>query len=495
MDAVIVNPGGRKQLYQSLANSLTAIEPPMWSRLIAGYLLDKNLSVEILDTEALSLDSISATEILLEQSPLLIVIVVFGHQPSASTQTMMAARALAKEIKQQRVKQKIIIVGGHAAALSERTLLEEPVDFVCSGEGPTTCFQLIEEIKGAGEYSNVAGLVWQDSFSKVIHNAPAPLISDLDNELHGNVWHLLPMDKYRAHNWQCFGELETRQPYASIYTTLGCPFKCVFCCINAPFNESRYRCRSPQVVVDEIEMLYQEYGVKTFKIVDEMFVLKKTHYLKICQLLADKPYAKELNIWAYARIDTVQESTLALMRRAGIKWLALGIESADESVRDGANKSLKSEAIIKIVKSIQAADINVIGNFIFGLPEDSIATMQNTLTLAKDLNCEFANFYSAMAYPGSKLYQDAINNNVELPKDWSGYSQHSYDCLPLASLYESSATILKFRDDAFHEYFSNNHYLDFIESKFGLETRKHIVDMSQSRLARQLLNKEAEMDE
>jgi len=490
MDVLVINPGGREKIYQSLGDELTAVEPPMWARLITGYLLDKKLKVDLLDTEALGLDSISAAEKIHQSDASLIVLVVFGHQPSASTQTMMAARDLATEINKTSSNKKILIVGGHVAALPEKTISEEPVDFVCSGEGPETCFQLFNALEGKQKIESVAGLVWRDDFGKIHKNVNPPLITDLDNKLHGNVWHLLPMEKYRAHNWQCFGDMESRMPYASVYTTLGCPYKCVFCCINAPFHESNYRCRSPQAVVDEIDMLYQKYQVKTFKIVDEMFVLKKNHYLKICKLLAEKNYAHELNIWAYARVDTVREDTLELMRSAGIRWLALGIESADETVRDGANKSLKSEDIVDIVRKIQAADINVIGNFIFGLPHDSKDTMNDTLALAKELNCEFANFYSAMAYPGSRLYQDAVENNIALPEDWSGYSQHSFDCLPLATEFETAATVLKFRDEAFHDYFSGENYLNFIGNKFGEVTQEHIINMSKTRLRRQIIENE-----
>ena len=76
--------------------------------------------------------------------------------------------------------------------------------------------------------------------------------------------------KERSALWQCFGALEERQPYASIYTSLGCPFRCSFCCINAPFEVNRYRMRKPDSVVSEIQMLNKKYGIKTFKIIDEM---------------------------------------------------------------------------------------------------------------------------------------------------------------------------------------------------------------------------------
>lgn len=488
MSLVIVNPGGRKKVYQSLGTNLTAIEPPLWSRLIAGYLLDRNIELTILDTEALELGCSEACDVIANLKPVLVVLVAFGHQPSASTQTMMAVRDLGQQLKSMKLNAKILVVGGHVAALPEETLLNEPVDFTCSGEGPETAYQLYQSLVNNTPLNEVQGLVWKDEFSQIKSNPSADLINDLDKELHGNVWHLLPMDKYRAHNWQCFGELNKRQPYASIYTTLGCPYKCVFCCINAPFNESKYRCRSPEKVVEEIELLYQEYGVKTFKIIDEMFVLKKSHYIKICELLAEKNYSQELNIWAYARVDTIKKETLSLMRRAGIKWLALGIESADETVRDGANKSLNQQDIKHIVKDIQDADISVIGNFIFGLPSDSVSSMNKTLNLAKELNCEFANFYSAMAYPGSQLHRDAVVNGTQLPSDWSGYSQHSYDCYPLATEFESSASVLKFRDDAFHDYFAHPSYLSMVENKFGKETMEHIIEMSQTRLKRKIVD-------
>jgi radical SAM superfamily enzyme YgiQ (UPF0313 family) len=194
-----------------------------------------------------------------------------------------------------------------------------------------------------------------------------------------------------------------------------------------------------------------------------------------------------LNFWAYARVDTVKPERLKLLREAGIRWLALGIESGSEHVRDGAEKSLDQQEILEIVQAIQHAGINVIGNYIFGLPDDNLQTMQQTLDLAKTLNCEFANFYSAMAYPGSPLYQMAVKNGWELPEQWSGFSQHSYDCKPLPTEQVLAAEVLRFRDNAFHEYFENQFYLDMVTEKFGGETRKHIEEMTRTRLRRKLL--------
>lgn len=494
LDLLLINPGGRSAIYQDLGDDLTAIEPPLWCRLIAGYAADRGHSVRILDCEAEACGFEAAARIVAELSPRLVGMVVFGHQPSASTQQMAPAGETCRAIKTVAPEQKIILVGGHVSALPELTLREEAVDFACNGEGPATIDQLLGALDDgeSGDLSQVEGLVWWDE-GTVRQNLGAPLIKDLDADLHGNVWHLLPMDKYRAHNWQCFGDLGARQPYASIYTTLGCPYKCTFCCINAPFGSNRYRMRKPDKVVDEIEFLYREHGVKTFKIIDEMFVLNHRHVAGICNELIARGFSDTLNIWAYARIDTVRPDMLEMLRKAGIRWLALGIESGSAHVRDGAEKSFEQDDIVRIVHEIQKAGINVIGNFIFGLPDDDHETMTKTLALAKVLNCEFANFYSAMAYPGSPLYAMAVQQGWELPDSWSGFSQHSYDCKPLPTEKVSAAEVLRFRDKAFHEYFEGKRYRDLVTQKFGVETRAHIDQMTRHRLRRKLFEEQGQV--
>lgn len=487
LDLLLINPNARDRIYQALGGELTAVEPPLWCRLIAGYVRDRDYKVEIIDAEAEGWGPETVADKVAARNPRLVGMIVFGHQPSASTQQMAAASPTCRAIKERNPDQKIIIIGGHVAALPERTLREEAADFVCNSEGPITVQELLDVLRSdtPDDVSKVQGLVWSDN-GEIRNNVSPPLIRELDKELHGNVWDLLPMEKYRAHNWQCFGELESRMPYASIYTSLGCPYKCTFCCINAPFGTNRYRMRSPKAVAEEIDVLHNTYGVKTIKIIDEMFVLNERHVTALCDELIARDYG--LNIWAYARVDTVKEHMLDKLRKAGVRWLALGIESGSEHVRDGAEKSFNQEEIIQIVRQIQKAGISVIGNFIFGLPDDDLETMRETLKLAAELNCEFANFYSAMAYPGSPLYLMAVKNQWPLPQTWSGFSQHSYDCLPLPTERLSAAEVLKFRDHAFNEYFNNKRYLDMVTQKFGWDTRAHIETMTKHTLRRKILD-------
>lgn len=483
-DIVFINPGDRKQLYQSLATDFSAIEPPFWIAAMASYLRNDGFAVQIIDACAEDITPEETAKRVNEINPHLTAVIVYGSQPSASTQNMTMAGKICTALKAC-VSSKVAIGGLHPSALPRRTLEEESVDFVIEGEGPDSLTNLLKILRTEKrDYTDVPGLWYLDN-GTVRNNPRAPLREDLDKMLPIAAWDLLPMGRYRAHNWHCFDDINHRMPYGAIYTSLGCPYSCSFCCIHAPFGKQGIRYRSPGLVVEEIGLLVNRHGVKNIKIIDELFVLDENHYMTVVDSIIKKGFG--LNIWAYARVDTVKEKNLQKMKKAGINWLALGIESGNPSVRDGASKKMRVNDITKIVRNIQDAGIRVIGNYIFGLPDDTVETMQETLDMAVELNCEFANFYSAMAYPGSKLYEIAVKERWKLPDEWYGFSQHSYETLPLPTKYVSAEESLKFRDNAFHTYFGAPAYLEMIERKFGKTVREHIQEMTRTRLKRKAL--------
>ena len=484
IDIVLINPGDRRQIYQGLGAELAAIEPPFWVAVLAAYLRQEGFRVAVIDANAEGIAPDETAHRAAALAPLLTCVVVYGSQPSASTQNMTIAGAICSALNRMGGG-RIALSGLHPSALPERTLREETVDFVIEGEGPDSLKTLLAALTAKQpDFSAVPGL-WYHDDTGIRSNPRAPLISDLDDYLPIAAWDLLPMDIYRAHNWHGFDDLKHRSPYGAVYTSLGCPYNCAFCCINAPFGKPGIRYRAPERVVEEITLLAVTYGVKNLKIVDELFVLKEEHYMAIVEgIIARK---LDLNICAYARVDTVKPENLEKMKQAGINWLALGIESANPSVRDGADKRMQSRDIMEVVRSIQDAGIRIIGNFIFGLPEDTHETMEETLQLAMDLNCEFINFYCAMAYPGSRLYDAALAEGWKLPAEWHDFSQHSYNMLPLPTRTLTAAEVVTFRDDAFNRYFVNPSYLDMIEGKFGITVRDHLAKMSSTRLKRKLL--------
>jgi radical SAM superfamily enzyme YgiQ (UPF0313 family) len=496
LDLLLINPPSRAQAYQALGKGLAAVETPVWAALMAGFCRGKGLSVEVIDAEAEELSPEQVAERVRDAAPVLAAVVVYGHHPSASTQVMTGAGRVCTAVKRLTPQQKVLLVGGHVAALPERTLREEEADFVAGGEGLYTLAALVEALKTpAPDLAGVPGLWYRDGGVPRV-TPDRPLVRDLDAEMPGPAWDLLPLPRYRAHNWHCLDGRD-RQPYAALYTTLGCPYKCSFCCIQAPFRSGEraaglrettnsYRYWSPEAVLAQIDLLVNRYGVRNIKIADEMFVLNPKHVLAICQGLIRRKYG--LNLWAYARVDTVKENMLDQLREAGFTWLALGIEAGAERVRAGVDKRFDQQEVFEVVGRTRAAGINIIGNYIFGLPEDDADTMQATLDLAVELNCEFANFYSAMAYPGSPLYARAVRQGVSLPAAWTGYAQHARDCLPLPTRYLTARDVLRFRDEAFLRYYTNPSYLAMVGRRFGPEAVRQVRAMTAVQIERDLLS-------
>ena len=460
LDCLLVTAPSRKDAYQGLASEFAAVENPIWSGLIAEYLRNKGYSVAILDAEAQGLTAEQAAHSINYLNPKLTAFSIYGQQPSASSQCMPAAARLANMLTYGS-----LAFGTHPSA-SPETTLREGFKFAVAGEGPKQIEHCLRGSDGDGS-----------------------LIQNLDMALPSQAFDLMPMRKYRAHNWHALADLDSRDKYASIYTSLGCSFSCSFCCIQAPFGKPGMRWWSAKAVMAQIDTLVVKYGVKHIKIADEMFLLNMRHVNAICDGLIERNYG--LNIWAYARVDTLKDdATLEKMKRAGFNWLAVGIESGSKHVRDGVEKGrFGDDDIHHAIGRCQDHGIYVIGNYIFGLPDDTEETMMQTFRLAKDLNCEWANFYSAMAYPGSALYREAKQKGWELPEDsvgWIGYAQHAYECLPLRTETLTAAEVLKFRDQAFQNYFTSPDYLLSIKLKFGDKAVEHIKRMVQQPMPRKL---------
>jgi radical SAM superfamily enzyme YgiQ (UPF0313 family) len=490
LDVLMVTPPSRAQVYQALSNEFAAIEPPVASGLIATYVRRAGFDVAMLDAEAEGLTHEQTAERIAGLAPRLAVFMICGQQPSASTQCMPGGRKACEALDElTRGAIPTLVVGTHPSALPDRTLREEPYAYVCRGEGPVTVARLAAALKNGGDLRAVPGLWYRDADGTIRHNAPARLLDDLDDELAGQAWDLLDMSLYRSHNWHSFDKPADRMRYASLQTSLGCPFKCSFCCINAPFGTNTLRCWSPDNVIAQIDVLVERYGIRNIKIHDEMFVLNPKHVMGIADRIIERGY--DLNFWAYARIDTLQnEAMLTRLKRAGFNWLAIGIESGSRFVRDGVTKGrFDNDSISTVIDRVRDHGINVAANYIFGLPDDTLATMRETLDMALALNTTWANFYSAMAYPGSQLYQFAKDRGWRLPDDpggpgWIGYSQHAYDCLPLPTEALAATEVLAFRDAAFDEYFSNSSYLSSMRRKFGQPAVDHIHRMLKYKLPR-----------
>lgn len=297
-------------------------------------------------------------------------------------------------------------------------------------------------------------------------------------------WSSFDLHKYRAHNWHCNWNILNRKPYGVLCTSIGCPYNCSFCIIKSFYN-SKYFERPLDLIFREIDD-FAKLKVRNIKILDELFFYKKKRIEKLCNYIISRDY--DFNFWAYARIDTVCNDLLPLLKKAGFNWLGLGIESGNETIRKTAMKGkFANNEIRSIVRSIKNNGIYAGGNFIFGFIEDNLNTMIETREFAKELQCEINNLYTMMAYPDSKLYFYAIEKGWQLPKSWEGYSQYAYECHPVRTNYLTSAEVLKFRDDAFLSIYKDEPYRKHLKNLFGYGAIEEIETILKIKLKRKLL--------
>jgi radical SAM superfamily enzyme YgiQ (UPF0313 family) len=418
---------------------------------------------------------------------------------------MIGGIELAGALKAAGVSAPICFVGSHTSARPKQVLAYPCVDIVLLNEGVYALQNLLRS-NLRDDLRSIKGIGYK------IPNGPAPDLvlnppeqivpqSRMDVDLPGYAWDLLPyrerpLDLYRAHFWHAGFDHGKRTPFAAIYTSLGCQFACNFCMINivnrvdngdaTNASHSRgMRFWSPEWVAREMRKLAR-MGVKTLRISDEMFFLNRKYYLPILDDCIRSEYG--FNMWTYSRVDTVRADALEQFKKAGVNWLALGIEAGNQTIRQEVSKgSFRDVNIREVCATIRNSDINVISNYIFGFPDDDQGTMQETLDLALELNTEMANMYPCQALPGSPLYQMAEENGWELPDSFEGFAFLSYDSKPMRTKYLSAAEVLGFRDQAWQTYFNNPAYLSLVERKFGATERHNIEQMTEIRLKRKLL--------
>ena len=510
IDCIFLIPGNSKKSYQKLSETYSAIEPPTWALLLAESARSSNFNVKIIDAGAENLSEKEIFERIKKMSPKLICIVVYGQNVNAGTTNMSGAVYISDYLKENKIGSTISIIGSHVQALPIETLKKEKsIDFVFTNEGVYALRNVLKLEKfTSSSLKKIKGIAFRDS-ETILINPPEKIVPTerMDLDLPGYAWDLLPykkkpLDLYRAPMWHAEYDFNKRSPYASIQTSLGCVFKCNFCMINilnrnnteevgVASDFSGMRFWSPEFIIKEFDKLIS-MGVRTIRIVDEMFLLNPKYYIPLCEKLAERNKDDSLRIWSYSRIDTVKRhEILELVRKAGIKWLALGIESGDKAIRlEVAKGKFEDVDVQKVVKKVQAAGINVMANYIYGLPGDTKDTIKKTFELSLKLCTEGWNTYAAMALPGSQLYKEALEKGTKLPNTYEGYSFHSFETLPLPTEKLSSAEIILLRDEAFNKYHAYKPFLKIIEKKFGKNAVENIIEMTKVKLKRKILGHE-----
>ena len=300
---------------------------------------------------------------------------------------------ISKEIQPQAVT---ILGGSHGSFWDENALKEYPaLDIVVRKEGELTFIELIEKIESKASLANVLGITYRSS-DKLVRNADRPFIDNLDS-IPFPAHHLLPLENLKHNGRIIFPLVSSR----------GCVYWCDFCSTVRMFGRG-YRMRSPNNVVDEMQLIHEKYDVDQVTFYDDAFSVDRNRVVKIC----DELHARHLNLkWdCGTRVDMVDRELLQTMHNAGCFAVWLGVESGSETILGAMNKKIKIEQTKLAYKTAHQVGLMTIANVVLGFPGETQQTAIETIRLVKELNPDDVGFYIATPYPGTPMYEMVIKN-------------------------------------------------------------------------------------
>lgn len=296
----------------------------------------------------------------------------------------------------------ITVVGGeHPSAMPEESLEKKYIDFVVIGEGDYSMGDLMKCLNEDGNLQKVDGLGFKKD-KKMIINQKVKYIENLD-ELPLPARHLLPMETYFKINFPQAGT-SLKSPNTSIMTSRGCTARCIFCA-TSKFWGNKFRTRSVEKVLDELEHLKNEYGVKEVQFIDDNLTLDKKRAIRLFNGMIER---KLDLVWCTPQgiaLWSLDEEVLRKMKDSGCYEITLAIESGDKHVLNQIiRKPLKIEKVEPLVRAARKMGMITKGFFVVGLPGETLEQMQKTFDFAKKLKLDAAAFAIASPLPGTDMY-------------------------------------------------------------------------------------------
>ena len=290
---------------------------------------------------------------------------------------------------------RVMMVGPHASALPEETILAArgAVDVVCMGEYDYT---VRDVILAGDDLAGVPGICCLDGGTPR-RTGPRPLIHDLDS-LPFPAWQHLDLMKYFDG-----GKL---YPYIDIFSGRGCPHSCLFCLWPQVMHGRRIRLRSPENVVDEMErdiaLCPQVVRTGEFFFEDDTFTAVKSNAIAICEEMLRRNLKVTFSV--NARTDTADDELFRVLKRAGCRELLVGFESGNQGMLDRMKKRESVEDARRLMELAGKNRIDVHGCFVFGLPGETMETIEETIRFALALDLHTVQFSGAVPFPGTRVF-------------------------------------------------------------------------------------------
>jgi hopanoid biosynthesis associated radical SAM protein HpnJ len=308
-----------------------------------------------------------------------------------STPTLQIDIETARRIKETKPGIVTVLTGPHVTILPEESLRagKGAIDIVCRGEFDYSTKELCE----GREWDRVDGISFLKD-GKAVHTPDRPPIEDLDAlPFVAPVYKRdLPIKEYVIPHFL--------NPYVSIYSSRGCPSRCIYCLWPQTFSGQRMRTRSPRNVYEEVKWITQNIPeMRELSFDDDTFTANREHAREVATLL--KPLGISWTINARANCDY---ETLRIMREAGLRHVVVGFESGNAQILKNIKKGVTKEQAIQFTKDCKKLGLSVHGAFIMGLPGETRETIKETIEYAKQLDLNSIQASLASPYPGTEFF-------------------------------------------------------------------------------------------
>jgi radical SAM superfamily enzyme YgiQ (UPF0313 family) len=337
-----------------------------------------------------------------------------------------------------------IILGGiHVTTLPELSLRECGADFAVIGEGELTIVELMNLWHDKQKQKLIKGIAYIEN-NQFIMNPERELIQNLD-DLPFPAWDLINPLKYP----NTFVYFRTKRlPTAVIFTSRGCPHNCAFCA-STQFWKHKFRKRSPQNVVDEIEYLIREYGIREIQFGDDYFNYDKKHVIEICREILRRKLDLALQCTNGLRIENLDRNLLTIMRKTGFYEFTIAVESGSQSILNSIDKKLNLKKIREVVKLAKSLGFFLQGFLIFGLPGETYKTVRRSIQFMKSLPFDVIGWFTAKPLPCSRWFDQWVRDKDihKINYDWF----HFVD-IGSALEYSDGKRTIKLPMDAVKEY-------------------------------------------
>ncbi|MCX6994050.1 MAG: radical SAM protein [Kiritimatiellaeota bacterium] len=330
------------------------------------------------------------------------------------TPTWHTAMAIARKVKQTRPATKVICGGVHASLFPEKTIVDGYADYVALGESDFT----INELIATADAKSVRGLAYPGEGGMVLTPPRAPLAS-LD-DLPMPDWTLFDKNRYRMSQLT-----ERRRPGGFIETSRGCPFQCIYC--NKHTFGSKFRAKSPQRVIAELDLMIRKHGFREIHIVDDGFSTDLDRAKEICRLIINSKLAFPFNLFNGIRADRLDAELAQLLKKAGCYQVAFGVESGSDRILQSVSKGLTTDAVRRAVALCKQHGLETFGFFMIGMPADTRESVVETIRFAVELEMTISKFDIAVPLPGTKMFAMLESEGRIRTKDWSRYIFHRTD--------------------------------------------------------------------